>query len=97
MKAAERRHLGLVAGLGCIVCLNNGFPETSAEIHHPRAGQGMGQRASHFDAIPLCHTHHRTGGHGVAIHAGQKTWEEKYGTERELLEQVKKLLPTRGK
>lgn len=94
MTAAERRHLDRVAALGCIVCINLGHADSPAEIHHPRAGQGMGQRASHFDAIPLCPLHHRTGGHGVAIHAGQKTWEKKYGTERALLEQVKTLLPT---
>lgn len=29
--------------------------------------------------------HHRTGGYGVAIHAGQKTWEKRYGTQRDLL------------
>lgn len=27
-------------------------------------------------------------GYGVAIHAGQKKWEENYGTETELLEQT---------
>lgn len=92
MKSAERLHLSRVASLGCIVCRITGYEFTPAEIHHPRTGMGMSQRASHFDAIPLCHIHHRTGGHGLAIHSGQKTWEAKFGTETELLAQVKELL-----
>jgi hypothetical protein len=52
----------------------------------------MGQRASHFDAIGLCPTHHRTGGYGVAIHAGQKEWESRYGTELELLEYTREMM-----
>lgn len=52
----------------------------------------MGQRSPDSRAIPLCHFHHRTGGHGLAIHAGQKTWEAKFGTEKELLVKVWELL-----
>ena len=92
MKQAERKHLTAVAELGCIVCYNMGYPDSPACIHHIRAGQGMSQRASHYETIPLCPTHHQHGGHGVAIHAGQKAWELKFGTERELLEQVQNLL-----
>jgi hypothetical protein len=86
MKAVERIHLSKVAAIGCIIC------RMPAEIHHIRAGMGMGQRNNHFNAIPLCHKHHRTGGHGVALHAGQKTFEAKFGTELELLEKVNKLI-----
>lgn len=85
---AEQLHLDRVAALGCIVCRNLNYGETPAEIHHIRATSGAGQRADHHCVIPLCHRHHRTGGYGVAIHAGQRTWEEKYGTEEELLEQT---------
>jgi hypothetical protein len=52
----------------------------------------MGQRASHFETIPLCADHHQHGGHGVAIHAGKKTWEERFGTELELLEKVRGMI-----
>ncbi|WP_336818093.1 Ref family recombination enhancement nuclease [Cedecea sp. MMO-103] len=88
MKKAEREHLSRVAALGCIVCRNLGFGETPAEIHHIRTGQGVAQRADNYSAIPLCPPHHRTGGHGVAVHAGKQTWERNFGTELELLEQV---------
>jgi len=92
MTKAESAHLSRVAALGCIVCRNLGYGESPAACHHIRAGQGMSQRASHFEVIPLCGAHHQTGGHGVAIHAGQKTWEANYGTELELLAQVRRLL-----
>ena len=89
MKKAEKDYLDRVASLGCIVCRNLGHGETPAHVHHIRTGKGMGQRASNYETIPLCPTHHQQGGHGVAIHAGQKTWEANFGTELELLEQVK--------
>ena len=77
MTKDDKRWLEDVASLGCVVCRNLGYGATPAEVHHIRKGQGIAQRADH-----------RTGGHGVAIHAGQKTWEENYGTESELLDQV---------
>jgi hypothetical protein len=43
-------------------------------------------------AIPLCPNHHQNGGYGVALHAGQREWEKRYGSEEALLEQVKELL-----
>ncbi|TNV22848.1 hypothetical protein FH968_02060 [Buttiauxella sp. B2] len=88
MRKAEREHLSRIASTGCIVCRNLGYGETPAEIHHVRSGQGMSQRADNYSSIPLCHPHHRTGGHGVAIHAGKRTWESNFGTERSLLKQM---------
>lgn len=89
---AEREHLSKVAEIGCIVCLNENYGQSPAEIHHIRSGQGMAQRASNYEVIPLCPIHHRNGGHGVAVHAGIETWQERFGTEVELLEQVKEML-----
>ena len=83
---AEREHMGKVADLGCLICA------MPASVHHITTGVGMGQRASHYDTIPLCPTHHQHGGYGVAIHAGKKEWESLYGTELELLDQVKRSL-----
>jgi len=88
---AEREHLAKVAALGCIVCRNAGHHDTPAEIHHIRAGQGL-KRASHFHVIPLCPTHHRLGGHGVAFHAGRFVWESFYGLEVQMLAQVEAML-----
>lgn len=79
---AEKQWLSRVAELGCIIC------KRPAEIHHIGNGT-LGKRSDHFSVLPLCEIHHRTGGHGVAVHAGRKTWESAHGTERDLLEQVK--------
>lgn len=87
MKKAEREHLKVVADLGCVACfVQFGGWGTPAEIHHLRATAGMGQRSR--SVIGLCHPHHRTGGNGMAIHAGRQTFEATYGTELELLELV---------
>jgi len=87
MKVKHARHLSKVAALGCIVCRNHGFDDSPAEIHHIRAGQGL-KRASHYETIPLCPTHHRIGGYGIAFHAGKVAWEKVFGTEKELLATV---------
>lgn len=88
---AEREHMSRVASMGCIVCSNMGFPCSPAEVHHINNGT-MGKRASNYEVIPLCPPHHRTGGYGVAVHAGRKAWEQNFGTERDLLELVNSLL-----
>ena len=85
---AEEEHLQAVAELGCVVCRNLGYGPSPAQIHHVRDGQGMGQRADNFSVIPLCPQHHQHGNYGVAFHAGPEIWQERYGTERDLLKQV---------
>ena len=82
--------LSEVAELGCIVCRNNGFPNTPATIHHLRAGSGMGQRGR--KVIPLCWHHHLSGPRGEAFHQGRKSFEANHGTEEALWEQTQKLL-----
>ena len=78
-----------MASFGCIACEKIGFFNTPAEIHHVRFSCGTAQRASHFDVIPLCAHHHRTGGFGEAFHAGPKEWQIKFGLEKELLNEIK--------
>lgn len=87
---AEREHMGVVAGLYCIVCRNLHLGESPAEVHHVRYLAGGGQRSGNLDTIPLCPRHHRIGGYGVAFHAGAEIWQQKYGTEAELLEQTRR-------
>jgi hypothetical protein len=85
---SDKQYFQDLVEIGCIVCKVHFGVYSVPEIHHIRTGQGAGQRANHKRTLPLCPAHHRTGGFGVAIHAGQKTWEGKYGTELELLDQV---------
>jgi len=86
----EIAHMSKVADLGCIVCRNNGFI-TPAEIHHT---EGKTQKNAHLKVLPLCFYHHRMGGdkNPISRHPHKKLFEEAYGTEKELLEQVDKLL-----
>lgn len=87
-KKTEKEYMSAVAELGCVVCRNLNYGPTPAVIHHIRAGQGMSQRAGNALILPLCPQHHNMGGHGVAIHAGQKEWESLYGSELDLLNQT---------
>lgn len=89
--AEDKRHMDRVAQLGCIVCRRQGIFSPLVELHHPRRGAGMGQRAAHQDVLPLCYEHHRgdTGVHGL----GTKGFEKHYGfNEADLLADVAEAL-----
>lgn len=82
-----------VASLGCVVCrrIHGEHDPAMVELHHPRAGVGMGQRASHLDVLPLCAEHHRGnfGVHGLGTKGFPKHWGF---TEQDLLADVNKML-----
>ncbi|MGL4446341.1 MAG: Ref family recombination enhancement nuclease [Aeromonas sp.] len=84
---AQRQHLAAVASLGCVVCRNLGFGPSPAEIHHVRTGQGMGQRASHYNVLPLCPVHHRAA-YPSGFHANPRGWQRAHGAESDLLIQI---------
>jgi hypothetical protein len=92
MNISEKKHYDKLSQIGCIVCHRLGFGYTMPHIHHIRHGVGMAQRSHYLMAIPLCPLHHTNGGYGVALHAGQKTFEANFGTESELLEHTTKFL-----
>lgn len=82
--AAAKRHMGRVAGAGCMLCRHLGLGQSAAEVHHIREEQGAAQRASDFLTVGLCPEHHRggTGIHGL----GRKAFERRYKlTELDLL------------
>lgn len=81
-RTEHKDYLSAVAAIGCLIC------NRPAQVHHIRAGQGIGQKASDYLTIPLCPDHHTNGGHGVAIHAGKKAFEGLYGSEMHLLAQT---------
>ena len=84
--------------IGCIVCLLNGYIDTPATMHHIRHGYGTGQRAPDEETIPLCKIHHQTGDGTakcqgeIGYHYAPQQFEDKYGTELELLELVNKMV-----
>lgn len=85
--ASEKAHMEKVAALGCVAgaVTEVGRCGRPAEVHH-LTGAGMGLRSSHYETIPLCPHHHRTGPFGHAVHNGTRTFEDRYGYQRELLE-----------
>lgn len=87
MNKAEREHYAKVAQLPCKACKNLGLGETPAEIHHERT---VGRKkAPYHRVMPLCPTHHRTGGKGVAFHeTGRDEWESKYGTQEDMINET---------
>jgi hypothetical protein len=87
--AAEKRHMGMVAALGCLIC------RQPANVHH--CGTHMGGGRDNMKVIPLCHWHHQNGGYGVALHAGKKEWQKRHGTEEELLTKTQDLLSTNNR
>jgi hypothetical protein len=87
----EKEYMDKVQQLGCIVCANRGFPDVPAEIHHTK---GKTVIDAHLYVLPLCPSHHRYGGHiePISRHPYKKRFEDAYGTEAELLEQVQENL-----
>jgi len=88
----EYAHMERVAELGCIICRKLGFPDSPAEIHHIKGegqGSGMGKKASSYKVLPLCARHHR-GQEGY--HHSPKAFTDKWGSQVQLLKDVKNLL-----
>lgn len=94
MKIEHKKRMDSLVGLGCIVCRKEAMIFNDAEVHHLRDGRGIGQKKNHDKTIPLCPAHHRTGGYGMAFHAGQAEWELRHGSEIELLNEVNEMLLT---
>ena len=78
MVSAANRHMGRVAEVGCIVCLELGHRGTPAEVHHI----GDSSDRSDWLTIPLCPDHHRG---AIGYHGGPKRFEMMFGSELQLL------------
>ena len=64
------------------------------EVHH-KTGAGMARRSDHYDVIPFCFNHHSAQTplpFGHAVHKGTRTFEERYGTQEEMIAQVQATL-----
>lgn len=91
MNKADRDRLDQLFEIGCIVCRKNGNGWVAPEIHHLKGHpwSGMGKRASHQHTIPLCPAHHRYGGgNEVGYHQSPAEFQERYGSQADLLLQV---------
>lgn len=78
---AQRKYWELVRELGCCV---EGVHIGPIAIHH--ALTGMGGRKNHDLVLPLCYNHHQ-GKDGIHT-LNRKVWQERFGNEPDLLEQI---------
>jgi hypothetical protein len=83
---AEKQLWHDMAGLGCIACHLDGHVNPWVSIHHI---DGRTKPDAHKKVLPLCAGHHQDGtGQDkslIAIHPWKARFEEKYGTQEELL------------
>jgi hypothetical protein len=98
---AESEHMARVASLGCIVTRMNYGAYADADVHHMTSG---GRRLGHFCTIPLTPWYHRAAPnigmtpehmrsvYGPSLAESRREFEQWFGTELELLEEVNKCL-----
>jgi len=88
--AEEKRHMDKVRALPCIV--KNHECEGHTTLHH--CGTGAGGRKYHMEVLPLCIEHHlgRRGINSLTGAMSRREWESIYGTEKELLEKLNRIL-----
>lgn len=84
----DKKHLARVAKLPCCICRE--WNETV--VPHHRTGAGMGRKDCDYNTMPLCYIHHTAGGLGVAVHAGEETWEGIYGTQDSFIAETQAIL-----
>ncbi len=89
LKKAEKIYLSKVREIGCIACLKINR-RSEAVIHHIRKHTGLGLRPAFDQTIPLCPQHHNMG--NESIHLNKKVFIKKFGTEQDLLHEVKEII-----
>lgn len=94
--AAEKRFHAALASLGCIACRLDGRHNPIVSIHHI---DGRTRPGAHLRVLPLCAGHHQdgTGIPGlIAVHPWKRRFEDRYGSQDQLLERCHELLAQAG-
>ncbi|MBA1179556.1 recombinase [Pseudomonas psychrotolerans] len=94
--AAEKRFHTALASLGCIACRMDGRLNLVVSIHHI---DGRTRPGAHLRVLPLCAGHHQdgTGIPGlIAVHPWKRRFEDRYGSQDELLQRCHSLLAEVG-
>lgn len=87
---AEREWMAWVTEFGCIACYIDGNYGEPCAVHHIVSGN---RRMGHLFSIGLCDPGHHQNGWSrgmISRHPWKALFEEKYGTEMELLERLRK-------
>ena len=82
MNKSDKKRFDQLKQLGCVACAKFGRIREPV-IHHIRKHTGISRRPDNQDTIPLCPEHHNMG--NESIHHNKKLFEEKFGTEKQLL------------
>lgn len=88
----KRYHDHLCRVVGCIACRKDGHLNFVVSVHHI---DGRTKPDAHWLVLPLCAGHHQdgTGVPGlIAVHPWKRRFEDRYGTQLELLEECKAIL-----
>lgn len=88
----ERGWLDAIVAFGCVACWLDKQPPRPTAVHHILRG---GLRMGHLHSLPLCHPGHHIDGHQFGLisrHPWKTRFEERYGTEAELLAMLRKEL-----
>jgi len=91
--AEEKALWDRMAALGCVACRKEGHINTWVSIHHI---DGRTKPGCHKKVLPLCAAHHQHDDldpmKRVGVHPYKARFENKYGTQEELLNEVMELL-----
>ena len=82
MNKSDKKRFDQLKQLGCVACAKLGRIREPV-IHHIRKHTGISRRTDHQDTIPLSPEHHNMV--NESIHHNKKLFEEKFGTEKQLL------------
>jgi hypothetical protein len=101
IKATDKVRFDEFRKIGCICCKQMGWFR-DPEVHHITDG---GRRIGHQETLPLCEWHHRAVRpyglptdklaarvYGPSLASGKKTFQDYFGSELELLEDVNALI-----
>jgi hypothetical protein len=91
---SEKQYWDKLANIvGCIACRMDGNINHWVSIHHV---YGRTKPGCHSKVLPLCASHHQDGtGNNptaIAIHPYKKRFEQRYGTEEELMFLCKRII-----
>lgn len=90
--------MDLAASLGCLPCAMDGYLDTPAQLHHPRAEAGLSERGDDMEVIPMCEKHHLHGGtypdgrQFPSVHGDVKAFRACYGEDAALSKGVRYLV-----
>jgi hypothetical protein len=91
--AEEARFMDKMGALPCIACLKDGWTNHTISLHHV---DGRTKPGAHFLVLPLCAPHHLQDDSDPrrrnSLHGRKATFQEMYGTERELLAECVSML-----